>query len=122
MKIVNCLKSNIIITLILCLIIFTQTLNIGIGGLKKKLTHHKIREVESNTTQTAQQENKNKELPDIPVYYKGWIKYLHYTIKEKQKPKAFYKNTEFVKQKLTKEEIAKKDDVRIFNYYLRMVL
>jgi hypothetical protein len=42
--------------------------------------------------------NKNLDLPDVPLYWEGWIKYLHYTENDKKEAKAFWKNPEFENQ------------------------
>lgn len=36
---------------------------------------------------------KSKDLPDMPLYWKGWIKYLKYPDNGQDKPKRFFKNT-----------------------------
>jgi hypothetical protein len=126
MKIVNCLWTNLVI---LCLILPAFKLSeIGIGGLKKNLMHYKKLRGEANaapaqpepgkapasTSATVDEKSKLQELPDIPVYYQGWVKYLHYFEKENNKPKAFYKNNEFAyqsKKGLSAQDLAKKDNV-----------
>jgi len=38
------------------------------------------------------------DLPDMPIYYLGWIKYFRYLENGGEKPKMFFKNTSFEKQ------------------------
>lgn len=94
MKIVSLLLAKLFAYIILPYALCSE---IGIGSLKKLRTHHKSL---NEHTQAPAQSNTpaKKELPDVPIYYQGWIKYLHYTDKDNQKPKAFYKNTEFANQ------------------------
>jgi len=105
MKIIN--SVNVLISTVICLV-YVNTLQIGIGGLKKNLLHKKSQQSPADPAKL------DKDLPDIPIYFQGWLKYLHYTEKENSKPKAFYKNTEFVEQSksnLESAELAKKDEV-----------
>jgi hypothetical protein len=93
-------------------------------NLQKKLktlnrNHHK---------KTAQIDNKLKtqlqnifdgpavgpeDLPDVPVYYEGWIKYFHYQDSSvAEKPKSFFRNDAFYAQNRKirdQTELAKKD-------------
>ncbi len=131
MKIVIYLWVTATLLLLLCTLISTET--IGIGGLKKNRASHK--KLRSNTndlpnndasSQKADAEknvpvvpgtdgNKQAELPDLPIYNQGWIKYLHYTQKDKKKAKAFYKNTAFTAQSkkgLSAEDLSATDKVK----------
>ena len=38
------------------------------------------------------------DLPDMPVYFQGWIKYFRYIENGADKPKMFFKNSAFEKQ------------------------
>jgi hypothetical protein len=64
------------------------------------------------------QEELNKgDLPDIPIYFQGWIKYFKYQDEvNAQKPKYFFKNSDFEKQSEVKTD---SDKVNLINY--RMV-
>ena len=91
MKIVkfrNLLKT-IRIYIILLLIAFVFTNHMSFGLLKK--TNKRVEENEDKQNKLYQY---NK-VPNNSVYFEGWIKYLHYTENEKDKPKAFFKNTNF---------------------------
>lgn len=102
-------------TLLLCLSHVIITEGIGIGGLKKNhASHKKLRdptpdtskdpkvqksEAEKNSVKIEGTDGKKQtDLPDLPIYSQGWIKYLHYTQKDKKKAKAFYKNLAFETQ------------------------
>ena len=90
MKLVSCLWANILVIIFIRDNIFAS--GIGIETFKKGKT------LQKNLPKEEDPRLKSSELPDLPIYYKGWIKYLHYTQKDKSKPKAFYKNVAFEAQ------------------------
>lgn len=56
----------------------------------------------------------NKDIPDLPFYYEGWIKYLHFNEGDKTSAKSFWKNTAFeeqVKKGISGQALAEKDSV-----------
>jgi len=71
--------------------VFTNSMSFGL--LKK--THR-------NKNEENKEKSKNyiqyKEALNKAVYFEGWIKYLHYSDRDKDKSKAFFKNTNFAKQ------------------------
>lgn len=44
------------------------------------------------------------DLPDIPVYYQGWVKYFRYAESTGEKPSKFFRNSAFDKQTLDGED------------------
>ena len=48
------------------------------------------------------------DLPDVPIYYEGWIKYFHYIKNDDDRPRSFYKNDHFHTQ--WKSNTTKPDD------------
>ena len=34
------------------------------------------------------------EVPEVQIFFKGWVKYLHYTDKEQAQEKGFFKNVD----------------------------
>jgi hypothetical protein len=53
----------------------------------------------------TKEEISKEDLPDMPIYYQGWIKYFKYMDEvNAQKPKHFFKNTQFDKQIKEKTE------------------
>ena len=137
MKIVIYLWVAATLLLFLSQIVITE--GIGIGGLKKNhVSHKKLRagppeepskdpkvqksEAEKNSVKEEGTDGKKQtDLPDMPVYNQAWIKYLHYTVKDKKKAKAFYKNIAFDTQSrkgLSPSELQATDKVYIIN--LRM--
>ena len=114
MKIVICLLANILFAIFISQSIICSS--IGIGGLKKGRNSHKKVKVEPKVEKAEEDTSPDKdkqELPNLPVYFKGWIKYLHYSESSKNKPKAFYKNIAFEEQskKVASTELAKTDEV-----------
>ena len=127
MKIVNCLRAKLLLIAILCGCLVAS--EIGIGGLKKVKSSNKklraeMRQVPgtpaspagNTSSQVAQGSavKKSQDLPNIPVYFEGWIKYLHYTERDSKKPKAFYKNPEFEvqnKKNLSPQKLKQSDKV-----------
>jgi len=92
MKIVkfqNLLKA-ISLYIVLLSITFVFTNQMSFGLLKK--TYKKGSEESDDKPKKLYKYN---EAPNKSVYFEGWIKYLHYTENEKDKPKAFFKNTNF---------------------------
>ena len=63
-------------------------------GLLKKTNKKSIEDNKAKSNKFVQY----NEAPNKSVYFEGWIKYLHYTESEKDKPKAFFKNTYFAEQ------------------------
>jgi hypothetical protein len=50
------------------------------------------------------------DLPDLPIYFQGWVKYFKYMDQQTvDRPKTFFKNTQYSTQTPTTE----KDEVRI---------
>jgi hypothetical protein len=115
MKIVTCLLANIIFAIFISQFIICSS--IGIGGLKKgKNSHKRVKvepKVEPKLEEDVSPDKDKQELPNLPVYFKGWIKYLHYSESSKNKPKAFYKNIAFEEQskKVASNELRKTDEV-----------
>ncbi len=124
MKIVIFLWVTATLLLILSPLTFSET--IGIGGLKKNRMHHKLRGGPAENSQIAEADKnipltpgisgkKPTDLPDIPIYFKGWIKYLHYTERDVKKAKAFYKNLAFdvqSKKGMSAADLAATDEVK----------
>ena len=54
-----------------------------------------------------------EDLPDVPVYYQGWVKYFRYAENGEEKPKMFFKNNAFAKQQLGEDKKEEKDNVNI---------
>lgn len=114
MKIVNLrnLLKAISLYIILLSITFVFTNQMSFGLLKK--TNKKGSEENTDKPKKLYQYN---EAPNKSVYFEGWIKYLHYTENEKDKPKAFFKNTYFnVQEKNPKYKNFKKND-KVFKKY-----
>jgi hypothetical protein len=107
MKIVNLLIANILFVIAFE---YTMSSSIGIGALKKGKYTKKLRK-------GIEGDNKGiKDVPDMPIYYQGWIKYLHYTEKEASKQKAFFKNIAFeqqFKKGISNEQLNVVDEVSI---------
>ena len=131
MKIVTCMWVNILFAILVSLLIVSSC-SIGTGGLNKnkillrknnlgqKFNEKKIDDTSKPNEQSEESPTvPSADLPDLPVYFKGWIKYLHYTENGKRKAKAFYKNPEFEEQskRLSPDEIIKKDDVKFLDFY-----
>lgn len=55
------------------------------------------------------------DLPDVPIYFEGWLRYFWYAKSGDQKPKAFFKNPNFLTQ--VKSNTTKPDD-QVFYYNL----
>jgi hypothetical protein len=53
-----------------------------------------------------------EDLPDVPIYYQGWVKYFRYFANSEEKPKTFFKNTFFAKQQPGNDK-DEKDNVKI---------
>ena len=73
-----------------------------------------IKQAGTPQTKVLTQEDLQKEdLPEVPIYYQGWIKYFKYLDEKKaERPKHFFKNPDFSKQDEVKSDA---DDV-IFYY------
>ena len=64
-----------------------------------------------------------EDLPDVPIYYQGWIKYFNYfkkTTQKTSKPRFFFKNEAFIKQNIGKNSTNSTDD-DIVNFYFLLV-
>jgi len=71
---------------------FTSSNSMSFGLLKKN-----NKKFEDNKNDSKQIFTHNQ-ISDKSVYFEGWIKYLHYSENEKDKPKAFFKNSFFAEQ------------------------
>jgi hypothetical protein len=60
---------------------------------------------------------KEKDIPNMPVYWQGWIKYLEWNNDAKTKPKAFFQNIEYDVQsrEIPSDKLNEKDPV-VFKY------
>jgi hypothetical protein len=100
MKIVISFWAKLFVLLILHELILTS--KIGFGLFKKSETHTKeTTKLEKGILDDYLSPNatkKNPDLPDLPYYYEGWIKYLHYAEGDKRQAKAFWKNTAYEEQ------------------------
>jgi hypothetical protein len=109
MKIVICLWANLAFLALYLQSIFAS--EIGFGLLKKgKVGTKKLLSRED----PAVDPTKSQDLPDIPVYFQGWVKYLHFKDQNSNFQKAFYKNIAYDKQNkkgITGVQLAQKDDV-----------
>jgi hypothetical protein len=134
MKIINglCFKA----ILFSFLIISSKAIGVGIGfSMMNKA------EVQEQTQAQSEQINnegnklfdeytakdstkKNPDLPDLPLYWQGWIKYLAYSDKDSQEAKAFWKNPEYENQSKrgVKPDPLAKDEVTYYYNIIRMVL
>ena len=83
----------------------TQSLpNDDLGGITDQ-----IRDIVASTQKTDAED-----VADVPIYLEGWIKYIHYRDNlTGDKPKSFFRNDEFFKQRMSPSELKKKDSVII---------
>lgn len=52
------------------------------------------------------------DLPDAPIYLEGWVKYIHYRDNlTGDKPRSFFRNDAFYRQRKTGDDPKKKDSV-----------
>jgi hypothetical protein len=71
---------------------------------------------DKSATGSSQIKQKSDDLPDVPIYYQGWVKYFHYKDGGQDRPKKFYKNEAFAKQSQAgnlKKDTPDKDEVKI---------
>lgn len=138
MKIVR-RKKFLRIFLIVCLLISLYiSERIGIGSnfslaalkLKHKNTSNKnsiseaerLQNINQNSPNTnineSEYSHKSDDLPIMPVYFQGWIKYFRYIkIAGSQTPSKFFKNDQFFdQQKYKSEEITGKSDKDQYGY------
>lgn len=62
----------------------------------------------------------NKDIPDLPFYFEGWVKYLHFNEGDKTSAKSFWKNTAYeeqTKKGVSGQQLAEKDNVNILSIY-----
>jgi hypothetical protein len=82
------------------ILIFTSHINSASFGMVKKnmkKTHQDDSIGSKDNTKRA--EHLNPDLPNQPIHFQDWVKYLHYGDDDAKKPKAFFKNTQYDLQK-----------------------
>lgn len=85
----------------------STNMHFGLFSAKQKTNFNKI--AETNNRPNEQFQNLTKDdLPDVPIYFEGWIKYFHYRKNEEYKKKQFFKNLLFNTQ--VKSNSTKPDD------------
>jgi hypothetical protein len=55
------------------------------------------------------------EIPDMPIYFQGWVKYFRYTENGNEVPKMFFKNVMYEKQQQSGSDQAKDDKFGSWN-------
>ena len=85
-------------------------------GLYKKLQPGESPEIPQDKSMYAPKNLTAEDLPDIPIYYQGWIKYFNFhktneNDKKTSKPKYFFKNEAFLKQ--LSDNITEKEDDQV---------
>ena len=77
-----------------------------------------INDINDQIENTIKPKGEIEDLPDIPIYHRGWIKYFHYQDDMGiNKPKSFFRNDAFYLQKkfLSDDDLKNKDRV-LFDY------
>jgi hypothetical protein len=109
MKIISFRASICLLLITLALVSCSGT---GFGMFKKA---EKVNPGANNLLEDYMLPNatrKDTDIPDMPLYWEGWIKYLHYSPGDKKEAKAFWKNPEFENQaRRGVENINSKDEV-----------
>ena len=70
--------------------------------------------VEDQLDATINPKVESEDLPDVPIYHRGWVKYFHYKDdKAINKPKSFFRNDAYFLQKkyISNDDVKKKDNV-----------
>ncbi len=81
---------------IIFLISFSHIHSASFGLLKKNNKKYQQSPTPSQENPTTQgNTNKPVDIPDQPIYFNGWVKYLHYGDSENKKPKNFFKNGKY---------------------------
>lgn len=83
--------------------------NMHFGILKARSRQAPIKENENPAYKNLTKDD----LPDVPIYFEGWLKYFWYAKSGDQKPKAFFKNPNFLTQ--VKSNSTKPDDQVNYN-------
>jgi hypothetical protein len=71
----------------------------------------KSKTVTTTSGSTSSSVTRGGDIPDYPIYFDGWVKYLRYTETKIKKPKAFYKNTRFAAESRAKFSLPDLDKV-----------
>ena len=71
----------------------------------------KSKTVTTKSGSTTSSVTRGGDIPDYPIYFDGWVKYLRYTETKIKKPKAFYKNTRFAAESRAKFSLPDFDKV-----------
>ena len=137
------MKINYVLLLMLHIVISILSTNLKIGMLKSKKVKNNpdvnkvpippeddpIPNSDNNSppVKTPPQEPVVEEvvqkLPDIPIYFQGWLKYLHFKQDESNKAKRFYKNSAFETQHLLPNNDKKtSDEVKNFKYSMDLLI
>ena len=89
----------------------TTGMNMHFGILKKALKLRQSADPPKNLTAD--------DLPEVPIYYQGWLKYFNYVKKsdnKSNKPKFFFKNDAYAKQNIG-GNLAGEDD-QVINIFI----
>jgi hypothetical protein len=139
MKINTCFKRALIFLIAINIISHEvicekmQTIASFKSNYKLMKAHNK--QVKSVTTPTANSQPEEsasslikkagEDLPDVPIYFQGWVKYFRYAENGQERPKKFFKNTAYGKQLQAASADASKEEkdqvklqfIYIFTYY-----
>ena len=82
---------------------------------KKNIQKNKLQsdDIYDQIDSTLNPKIESEDLPDVPIYHRGWMKYFHYKDnKEINKPKSFFRNDAYFLQKkyISKNEQLNKTD------------
>lgn len=129
MKITKCFQKAFILLLMTCLLIKCERME-TIASFKSsfKSNYKLMQQKQAPTTMAppvaginAQPEESasslikkaGDDLPDVPIYFQGWIKYFRYSENGQEKPSKFFKNSSFEKQLQAKDGEEAKDKVKL---------
>lgn len=80
--------SKIICVLFLILTSHVNSLSFGIQKKNMKKSH-------KESVRSTESDPQKADIPNQPIQFQYWVKYLHYRESDAKKPKAFFKNTQF---------------------------
>lgn len=111
-------------TTILCVgSLGTMKMNTHFASLKKQNGQSPV--IKEDRSKYAPKNLTADDLPDVPIYYQGWVKYFHFmktSEKDKKKPQYFFKNEAYKKQVAEDANVEPKDDDKKVDDQVRYLL
>lgn len=117
------MKIVVILSITIILILTDNSTSLGMNsklGVNLHFGMFKNQPSSKKTSNDADMTNLTKDdLPDVPIYYQGWINYFHYTKNDSNKPRFFFQNLKFLTQN-SSDVVPPDDEVKVILFSMAL--